>query len=115
MAGVAGALCAPREMVLLRTHRRQDDGTIIVLYQSTKHRAVRQEQGRWSWYTPVRAQVQAAGFTIGELGGQRGSLASYPPHEVKARLTLAHTVLQRRSCPSTRPVRASPRNAWSRW
>lgn len=51
-------LCAPREMVLLRTWRKDEDGTYIVLYQSTKHRAVREAAGgRWSWRKPVRVQV----------------------------------------------------------
>lgn len=45
-------------MVLLRTWRKDEDGTYIVLYQSTKHRAVREAAGgRWSWRKPVRVQV----------------------------------------------------------
>jgi hypothetical protein len=65
--GLAGALCAPRSMVLLRTWRRDDDGTFVVLYQSTRHRAVRlEEQGR-GWSKPVRVTVQAAGFTVAPL------------------------------------------------
>ena len=47
-------LCAPREVVLLRTWRKDDDGTYIVLYQSTKHRAVPVSKG---WGGPVRVQV----------------------------------------------------------
>jgi hypothetical protein len=65
-AGILGGLCAPREVVLLRTWRKDEDGTYIVLYQSTTHRSVRHENG-WGWKRPVRAQVQAAGFTIAPL------------------------------------------------
>jgi hypothetical protein len=53
-------------MVLLRTWRKDEDGTYIVLYQSTTHRAVRPAAG-WSWRSPVRVQVQAAGVTIAPL------------------------------------------------
>ena len=65
-SGAVGSLCAPREMVLLRTWRKDEDGTYIVLYQSTNHPAVRRSQG-YSWRTPVRVKVQAAGFTIAPL------------------------------------------------
>lgn len=65
-AGVVASLCSPREMVLLRTWRKDIDGTYIVLYQSTNHRSVRKSAG-WSWRNPVRANVQAAGFTIAPL------------------------------------------------
>lgn len=53
--------CAPREMVLLRTWRKDEDGTYIVLYQSTSHASVPIKT------SPVRVQVQAAGFTIAPL------------------------------------------------
>jgi hypothetical protein len=36
--GVVGRLCAPRELVMLRSWRQDADGTYIVLYQSTNHR-----------------------------------------------------------------------------
>ncbi len=66
--GLLGALCAPREAVLLRTWRRDDDGTFVVLYQSTNHRAARPAPaGWWHWKAPVRARLQAAGFTIAPL------------------------------------------------
>jgi hypothetical protein len=65
-SGIVGSLCAPREMVLLRTWRKDEDGTYIVLYQSTNHPSVRRAQG-WGWRNPVRAKVQAAGFTIAPL------------------------------------------------
>jgi hypothetical protein len=65
-SGIVGSMCAPREMVLLRTWRKDEDGTYIVLYQSTNHPAVRRAQG-WGWWTPVRVKVQAAGFTIAPL------------------------------------------------
>jgi len=53
-------------MVLLRTWRKDEDGTYIVLYQSTNHMAARRATG-WGWRRPVRVQVQAAGFTIAPL------------------------------------------------
>ena len=53
-------------MVLLRTWRKDEDGTHIVLYQSTTHRAARPAEG-WGWGRPVRVHVQAAGFTIAPL------------------------------------------------
>jgi Protein ENHANCED DISEASE RESISTANCE 2, C-terminal/START domain len=65
-SGIVGSMCAPREMVLLRTWRKDEDGTYIVLYQSTNHPSVRRAQG-WGWRTPVRVKVQAAGFTIAPL------------------------------------------------
>lgn len=43
--GLVGRLCAPREMVLLRSWRQDADGTFIVLYQSTTHRKARPEKG----------------------------------------------------------------------
>lgn len=52
--------------MLLRTWRRDEDGTYIVLYQSTTHRSVRGATG-WAWRRPVRVQVKAAGFTIAPL------------------------------------------------
>lgn len=66
--GLVGRLCAPREMVLLRSWRQDADGTYIVLYQSTNHRKARPSKGGLlSWKTPVRAHVQAAGFTVSPL------------------------------------------------
>ena len=43
--GLVGRLCAPREMVLLRSWRQDQDGTYIVLYQSTNHRKARLAKG----------------------------------------------------------------------
>ena len=65
-AGTIASLCAPREIVLLRTWRKDVDGTYIILYQSTNHRSMRKVKG-WGWKVPVRANVQAAGFTISPL------------------------------------------------
>lgn len=56
-------------MVLLRTWRREEDGTYIVLYQSTKHRNVRETPGgAWRWYKPVRVQARR-GAGRGREGG----------------------------------------------
>lgn len=67
-SGILGRCTAPREMVLLRTWRRDMDGTYIVLYQSTNHVSMRKQHGRWwSLSTPVRVDVEAAGFTIAPL------------------------------------------------
>lgn len=65
--GLIGALCAPREAVMLRTWRRDEDGTFIVLYQSTKHRNARPSSDGWGWKRPVTVDVTAAGFTIAPL------------------------------------------------
>jgi hypothetical protein len=53
-------LCAPREVVLLRTWRQdREDGTYVILYQSVEHRAVpRAKTG--GWYRPVRVEVQVS-------------------------------------------------------
>ncbi|KAL4433733.1 hypothetical protein ABPG75_000174 [Micractinium tetrahymenae] len=73
--GAIGGLCAPREVVLLRTWRQDsDDGTFIVLYQSVEHRAVPRSRGR-GWYAPVRVEVQAAGFTVSPLMSKYVKLA----------------------------------------
>lgn len=48
-------------MVLLRTWRRDEDGTYIVLYQSTKHRDVRESAHGRGWFKPVRVQVPCGG------------------------------------------------------
>ncbi|EFN53068.1 hypothetical protein CHLNCDRAFT_137358 [Chlorella variabilis] len=63
--GAAGGLCAPREVVLLRTWRQdREDETYVILYQSVEHRAVPRARGG-GWYKPVR--VEAAGFTVSPL------------------------------------------------
>jgi hypothetical protein len=54
-------------MVLLRTWRKDEDGTYIVLYQSTTHSSVPIKTSASMWHSPVRVQVQAAGFTIAPL------------------------------------------------
>ena len=63
--GVGRWFVAPRDLVALRSWRKEPDGTYIVLYQSTNHKKARQEQR--GWFAPVRAKVQAAGFTISPL------------------------------------------------
>ena len=76
--GIGRWIAAPREVVALRTWRKEPDGTYILLYQSTTHRKARQSdiagQGGWRTYlpfpgqrTPVRAHLEAAGFTISPL------------------------------------------------
>ena len=77
-SGIIGRLTAPREIVLLRTWRKDTDGTYIVLYQSTSHISMRKQKSSWfSWATPVRVEVEAAGFTIAPLLPQY----SIPGHE----------------------------------
>ena len=67
--GLGRWLVAPRDFVALRTWRQEPDGTYIVLYQSTTHRKARNEKNGWGAWVggPVRAKVQAAGFTISPL------------------------------------------------
>ncbi|PRW45250.1 ENHANCED DISEASE RESISTANCE 2 isoform X2 isoform B [Chlorella sorokiniana] len=66
--GLVGRLCAPREMCCVRSWRQDQDGTYIILYQSTNHRKARPARGGLlNWRAPVRASVQAAGFTVAPL------------------------------------------------
>lgn len=62
-------LCSPREMVALRTWRKEPDGTYIILLQSSNHRKARQTtRSSWlPWKSSVRARVEAAGFTVSPL------------------------------------------------
>eukprot|EP00891_Asterochloris_glomerata_P006240 jgi/Astpho2/6240/fgenesh1_pg.00088_%23_51_t len=64
--GLAGKVCAPREMVVEQTWREEEDGTVIVLFHTTRHRYAREAPRTWfgSWWQPVRAQIAAAGYTI---------------------------------------------------
>ena len=52
-------VCAPREMVVEQTWREEEDGTVIVLFHTTRHRDAREAPRTWfgSWWQPVRAQV----------------------------------------------------------
>ena len=88
-SGVLGRLTAPREIVLLRTWRKDPDGTYIVLYQSTNHVAMRRQKGSWwSLSTPVRVDVEAAGFTIAPL------LPKYAPIAGESQESLVTLVLK---------------------
>ncbi len=88
-SGVLGRLTAPREIVLLRTWRKDPDGTYIVLYQSTNHVAMRRQKGRWwSLSTPVRVDVEAAGFTVAPL------LPKYAPVAAESQESLVTLVLK---------------------
>lgn len=71
--GQVGQMLAPREIFAERSWRlEEEDGTYVVLLQSTsKHIAVSEQEKSggifgWAW-APVKAQVQAAGFTIAPL------------------------------------------------
>lgn len=55
-SGLLGRLCAPRDIVLQRTWRQDEDGTYIVMYQSTRHGRAREAQGSGP-FAPVRATV----------------------------------------------------------
>lgn len=88
-SGVLGRCTAPRELVLLRTWRKDPDGTFIVLYQSTNHVSMRKQKGRWwSLSTPVRVDVEAAGFTIAPL------LPKYAPASGESHESLVTLVLK---------------------
>lgn len=66
--GLGRWIAAPRDFVGLRTWRKEPDGTYIVLYQSTTHRKARvMKNGLLNPWSPVRAKVEAAGFTISPL------------------------------------------------
>jgi hypothetical protein len=58
---------ATRELVLRRSWRREDDGTVLVLYSSTTHHKCRpQPRAWWQWFAPIRASVEA-GYTFSPL------------------------------------------------
>eukprot|EP00887_Chlorella_sp_A99_P003751 scaffold7.g3751.t1 len=68
--GFVGRLCAPRELCLLRTWRKDVDGTYIVLFQSTQHPSVPEPPGgggAWLRAAPVRVHCTCAGFTVAPL------------------------------------------------
>jgi hypothetical protein len=66
--GLGRWIAAPRDFVGLRTWRKEPDGTYIVLYQSTTHRKARVvKNGLLNPWRPVRAKIEAAGFTISPL------------------------------------------------
>ncbi len=88
-SGLLGRCTAPREIVLLRTWRKDPDGTYIVLYQSTNHVSMRKQKGKWwSLSTPVRVAVEAAGFTIAPL------LPKYAPRSGESQESLVTLVLK---------------------
>lgn len=88
-SGILGRCTAPREIVLLRTWRKDPDGTYIVLYQSTNHVSMRKQKGKWwSLSTPVRVDVEAAGFTIAPL------LPKYAPRAGESQESLVTLVLK---------------------
>lgn len=88
-SGILGRCTAPREVVLLRTWRKDPDGTYIVLYQSTNHVSMRKQKGKWwSLSTPVRVDVEAAGFTIAPL------LPKYAPSAGESQESLVTLVLK---------------------
>ncbi len=65
--GLGRWIAAPRDFVGLRTWRKEPDGTYIVLYQSTTHRKARAAKKGLNPWSPVRAKIDAAGFTISPL------------------------------------------------
>lgn len=58
--GVARFITAPRQLVFLRSWRQDDDGTYVILFQSTAHDKAPQAElngSMWNWNQPVRAEV----------------------------------------------------------
>ena len=50
------------QAVIEQISRKEDDGTYIVLMQSTEHPKAPLPAGPWwQWFTPVRAEVRVAG------------------------------------------------------
>lgn len=65
-----GFFCAAREATLLRTWRRESDGTYVIIYQSAENTNLtrrRKSLKEWLLGCPVEADVHAAGFTIAPL------------------------------------------------
>ncbi|KAK9863896.1 hypothetical protein WJX84_006498 [Apatococcus fuscideae] len=62
-------MAAPRKFQLEQHYRREDDGSYIILFNSTHgHAQPSPPPARaWSWYNPVEAKVESAGFTIAPL------------------------------------------------
>ncbi|CAK0780512.1 hypothetical protein CVIRNUC_005077 [Coccomyxa viridis] len=66
--GWAAALLAPREVVIKRTWRREDDGTFVVMMQSVDHPAApAREPPFYNWRAPIRAQIEFSGYTLAPL------------------------------------------------
>ncbi len=55
--GMVGAVASPRDLVVARTWRQDDDGTYILLYQSTKHEAAPAPRGGGLCGGVVRGKV----------------------------------------------------------
>lgn len=63
-----GYIFASREAILLRTWRKDEDGSLVVVYQPVADTQYAETKGLGSFLgCPVRANIQAAGFTIAPL------------------------------------------------
>ena len=63
-----GYMFASREAILLRTWRKDEDGTLVIVYQPAADPQYAEKQRMTSFLgCPVRANVHAAGFTIAPL------------------------------------------------
>jgi len=73
VGGILGALCAPREVLLMRTWLQDEDGTYIVLYQSSDNSdSSNQEGGR-------RKQKMSSGASLSGEGGGGWNISSINP------------------------------------
>ncbi|EIE22257.1 DUF1336-domain-containing protein [Coccomyxa subellipsoidea C-169] len=75
--GWAATLLAPRDVVVKRTWRREDDGTYVVLMQSIDHPLVpRTDPPFYQWTSPIRAEIEFSGYTLAPLQAQYANHAS---------------------------------------
>ncbi|GMH36562.1 hypothetical protein BSKO_04430 [Bryopsis sp. KO-2023] len=70
--GLGGWFLAPRELILERSWREEEDGTVVVLFKSCTEEGFpkrkEDDEGWLSWFSkPVLAEIPAAGFTISPL------------------------------------------------
>ncbi|KAL3133701.1 hypothetical protein ABBQ32_008199 [Trebouxia sp. C0010 RCD-2024] len=81
------ALVAPREMVVEQSWRQEENGVYLVMSSSKDHPAVPVAEAPWyHWFSPVRAQVISAGWTLSPL--QPEYLEGRPSHQCLVTLVL---------------------------
>jgi hypothetical protein len=76
-SNVLGYIFSPREAVLLRTWRRDEEGTYVIVYQAATEYAIENRSGNGS----VQAHSIAAGFTIAPLRQEYAQQDVYDPAE----------------------------------
>ncbi|CAM6082696.1 unnamed protein product [Calypogeia fissa] len=78
----------PRDLVLLRYWRREDDGSYVILYRSVKHDKCPPRRGF------VRAKLKSGGYVIAPLGPQGPQSRSLVRHMITADWKVWQTCFQ---------------------